>query len=80
MEATPEKKKRYGFVAAPEYPEGGKIKMKCKLSFKVDQLEDLKQFATEKGNIIVTAIEWREGYPSLSVYDPREQRKEDLPF
>jgi len=26
METTPEKKKRYGFVAAPEYPEGGKIK------------------------------------------------------
>ena len=33
METTPEKKKRYGFVAAPEYPEGGKIRMKCRVAF-----------------------------------------------
>ncbi len=63
-----------------EYPEGGKIRMKCRVAFKVEQLEELKQFATEKGNININITEWREGYPSLSVYDPREQRKEDLPF
>ena len=39
METTPEKKKRYGFVATPEYPEGGKIRMKCRVAFKVEQLE-----------------------------------------
>jgi aminoglycoside N3'-acetyltransferase len=75
-----EKKKRYGFVAAPEYPEGGKVKMRTRIAFKVDQLEELKEFVTEKGNVNITITEWREGYPTLSVYDPNEKKTGDLPF
>jgi len=38
--------------------------MKCRVAFKVEQLEELKQFATEKGNVNIQITEWREGYPN----------------
>ena len=62
---------RYGFVEEPYIPEGGKVARKYKVSFKVEQLEALKQFATPKGNVYVEIVELREGKPFLSVWDPK---------
>lgn len=61
---------RYGFVEEPYIPEGGKVARKYKISFKVEQLEALKQFATSKGNVYVEIVDLREGKPFLSVWDP----------
>jgi hypothetical protein len=61
---------RYGFVEEPYIPEGGKVARKYKISFKVEQLEALKQFATAKGNVYVEVVDLREGKPFLSVWDP----------
>jgi hypothetical protein len=66
---------RYGFVEEPYIPEGGKVARKYKISFKVEQLEALKQFATSKGNVYVEVVDLREGKPFLSVWDPSSAPK-----
>lgn len=66
---------RYGFVEEPYIPEGGKVARKYKVSFKVEQLEALKQFATSKGNVYVEIVDLREGKPFLSVWDPNSAPK-----
>jgi hypothetical protein len=66
---------RYGFVEEPYIPEGGKVARKYKVSFKVEQLEALKQFATTKGNVYVEIVDLREGKPFLSVWDPNSAPK-----
>jgi hypothetical protein len=37
---------KYAYVSEPEYPDGGKVKQRIKLSFKVDQLEAMKATST----------------------------------
>jgi hypothetical protein len=66
---------KYAFVSEPEYPDGGKVKQRIKLSFKVDQLEAMKQFVTEKGNVNATVVILHEGFPFLDVYNPADADK-----
>jgi hypothetical protein len=63
---------KYAYVSAPEYPDGGKVKQRIKLSFKLDQLEAMKEFVTDKGNVYATVVILREGIPFLDVYNPAE--------
>jgi hypothetical protein len=66
---------KYAYVSEPEYPDGGKVKQRIKLSFKVDQLEAMKEFVTEKGNVNATIVILHEGFPFLDVYNPAEADK-----
>ncbi len=66
---------KYAFVSEPEYPEGGKVKQRIKLSFKPEQLEAMKEFVTEKGNVNATVVILHEGFPFLDVYNPAEAAK-----
>ena len=66
---------KYAFVSEPEYPDGGKVKQRIKLSFKVDQLEAMKEFVTEKGNVNATVVILHDGFPFLDVYNPAEAEK-----
>ena len=63
---------KYAFVSEPEYPDGGKVKQRIKLSFKVEQLEAMKEFVTDKGNVNATVVILHEGFPFLDVYNPAE--------
>jgi len=60
---------KYAFVSEPEYPEGGKVKQRIKLSFKPEQLEAMKEFVTEKGK--------KKTYNSRPVHN---EATDDLPF
>ena len=66
---------KYAYVSEPEYPDGGKVKQRIKLYFKVDQLEAMKEFVTEKGNVNATVVILHEGFPFLDVYNPAEAYK-----
>jgi len=66
---------KYAFVSEPEYPDGGKVKQRIKLSFKPEQLDAMKQFVTEKGNVNATIVILHEGFPFLDVYNPAEADK-----
>ena len=66
---------KYAFVSEPEYPDGGKVKQRIKLSFKVEQLEAMKEFVTEKGNVNATVVILHEGFPFLDVYNPADADK-----
>lgn len=67
-------RKSYGYVDQPQYPEGGKVKMRVNLSFKVDQLEELKKLVTPAGNVRMTVVIQHEGNPFLDVYDPSKPK------
>ena len=66
---------KYAFVSEPEYPDGGKVKQRIRLSFKPEQLEAMKEFVTEKGNVNATVVILHEGFPFLDVYNPAEGEK-----
>jgi len=67
-------KKSYGYVNAPEYPEGGKVKMRINLSFKPEQLAEMMKLVTPAGNVRATVVVQREGNPFLDVYDPSKPK------
>lgn len=73
-----QEQERWGYVAEPEYPDAGKVKMKVNISFKPEQLKkllDSHHLVTDKGNIRMSAVFLNEGGAFLSVYDPTQNRK-----
>jgi hypothetical protein len=66
---------KYAYVSEPVYPDGGKVKQRIGLSFKPEQLEAMKEFVTEKGNVNATVVILHEGFPFLDVYNPAEADK-----
>ena len=66
---------KYDYDSGPVYPDGGKVKQRIKLSFKPEELEAMKEFVGEKGNVNPTIVILHEGFPFLDLYNPAEADK-----